>query len=96
MPEVAFLGCICTGHGCFPPRECDTASGDVFVEGNPVHRQTDHWVVHSCPNHGSHDSILAGGSGTVFVNGLSIGRIGDVIECGSSIMTGAATVFAGG
>lgn len=95
MPKVAFLGSICTGHDCFPPRKCDTASGNVFVEGIPVHRQSDHWVVHVCKKN-AHDSILAGGSGTVYVNGLGIGRVGDAIACGSIIMTGASTVYAGG
>lgn len=95
MPAVAFLGCICSGHGCFPPRRCVSASSDVFVEGRAVHRQTDKWDFHRCKKK-VHSSILAGGSGTVFVNGLGIGRIGDGVACGSRVMTGVGTVFAGG
>jgi len=95
MPEVALLNDICSGHGCFPPRVNDVASSDVFIEGRGVHRQSDHWTTHCCPNHGCHDSILSVGSSSVYVNGLQCARIGDPIECGSIVMTGASTVFCG-
>ncbi|WP_184049032.1 PAAR domain-containing protein [Roseospira visakhapatnamensis] len=42
-----------------------------------------------------HDSILASGSPTVYVNSLQISRIGDPVACGSSVMTGSPDVFAG-
>lgn len=95
MPGVTLLSDLCTGHDCFSSRVNDTASFDVFVEGRGIHRQTDHWTNHSCPNQGSHDSILAVGSSSVFINGLGCGRIGDMIECGSMVSTGSSTVFAG-
>lgn len=95
MPGITLLSDVCTGHDCFSSRVSDTASVDVFVEGRGIHRQTDHWSTHCCPNHGCHDSILAVGSTSVFVNGLGCGRIGDMIECGSMVSTGSATVFAG-
>jgi len=96
MPGVTLLSDLCTGHDCFPPRVNDTSSLNVFVEGRGIHRQTDHWATHSCPDQGSHDSVLAVGSTTVFINGLGCGRIGDMIECGSMVLTGSSTVFAGG
>jgi len=96
MPGVTLLSDLCTGHDCFPPRVNDTSSLNVFVEGRGIHRQSDHWATHSCPDQGSHDSVLAVGSTTVFINGLGCGRIGDMIECGSMVLTGSSTVFAGG
>lgn len=96
MPAVTLLSDVCSGHDCFPSRQNDTASSDVFVEGRGIHRQTDHWASHCCPNQGCHDSILATGSTSVFINGLGCGRIGDVVACGSTVATGAITVFAGG
>jgi uncharacterized Zn-binding protein involved in type VI secretion len=95
MPGVTLLSDMCSGHGCFPSRQNVTASSDVFVEGKGIHRQSDHWTNHCCPNQGCHDSVLVSGSSTVFINGLSCGRIGDAIECGSIVMTGSSTVFAG-
>lgn len=94
MPGIALLSDMCSGHDCFGGRVNDTASTDVFVEGRGVHRQTDHWTAHTC-NNDSHDSILAVGSTSVFINGLGCGRIGDMIECGSIIATGSSTVLAG-
>lgn len=94
MPAVTLLSDICSGHDCFQPRINDTASADVFAEGRGIHRQSDHWIVHVC-NDNAHDSILATGSSSVFINGLGCGRIGDAIECGSVVATGCSTVFAG-
>lgn len=96
MPGVARLGDKCTGHGGWPARVNDSASPNVFVNGIAVHRQGDHWVVHCDPNPSCHDSTLASGSGTVFVNGKQCGRIGDPVACGSTIAAGSGNVFAGG
>jgi uncharacterized Zn-binding protein involved in type VI secretion len=93
MPKATRLGDICTGHGCWPPRPNDQGSPDVFVNGIPWHRQSDHWVTHCCPP--CHDSILAHGSPTVFVNGLEAGRVGDPVACGSLVATGSDDVFCG-
>jgi len=94
MSGVARLGDTCTGHGCWPARPNDIASEDVFVNGIGAHRQSDHWVSHCCET--CHDSILASGSSTVFVNGLQMARIGDPVACGSAIATGSTNVICGG
>jgi uncharacterized Zn-binding protein involved in type VI secretion len=95
MPAVARLGDIGTGHGCFPSRANDEASGNVFVNGIGAHRQGDHWTSHCCGS-SCHDSALAAGSATVFVNSRQFGRIGDPVACGSAVSSGSPTVFAGG
>ena len=46
MPAVVRLGDICTGHGCWPPRQNIEASQNVFVNGRGVHRLGDAWAVH--------------------------------------------------
>lgn len=89
MPPVTRIGDICTGHDAYPPRENDEASPDVFTNNLNTHRQGDHWTDHG------HDSFLAQGSATVFVNFKQIARIGDPIECGSAIAEGSENVFAG-
>jgi len=97
MPAVTRLGDSCSGHGCWPPRPSTGASPDVFVNGIAVHRQGDAWAPHTCPTiPETHDSVLAAGSSTVYVNGKQIGRIGDPVACGSTVATGSANVFAGG
>ena len=100
MPAVCRLGDICTGHACFPPRSNSSASENVFVNNRGWHRLGDGWDVHTCTHpsipHGSHDSVLASGSSSVYVNGQSAGRIGDNVACGSSVATGSPNVFAGG
>ena len=95
MPAVARLADTCTGHGCFPGRANAQASGNVFVNGRGAHRQDDQWAAHCCgPT--CHGSTLAAGSGTVFVNGKMLGRIGDPVACGSAVASGSGNVFAGG
>lgn len=96
MPAVTRLGDICTGHGCFPPRPSTGASGNVFANGIAVHRQGDSWAAHGCPSCAPHGGNLSSGSGTVFANGKQLGRIGDPVDCGSSVADGSSTVFAGG
>ena len=101
MPIISVLGDYCSSHACFTSRPNDEASPDVFAEGVPVHRQGDHWVVHCCTHsehpHGCHDSVLASGSSTVFVNGKQCARIGDPIACGSTDAgPGAPSVIVGG
>jgi len=95
MPAVTRLGDICTGHGCFPPRENNEASGDVFVNGVGAHRMGDGWTVHCC-GPSCHASVLDSGSGTVYVNGKQLARIGDPVACGSAVAQGSSDVFAGG
>jgi len=95
MPAVCRLGDSCTGHGGFPSRVNDSASTNVIINGVGAHRVGDHWVVHCDQQPSCHDSVLASGSGTVFVNGQSLGRIGDSIACGSTVASGSGNVFAG-
>jgi len=82
---------MCSGHPGFEPRPCDTGNSTVIVEGQPAHCVGDHWMEHG--GRGRHDSFLMIGSPTVYIGGLPCGRVGDEIECGSFIATGAATVF---
>jgi uncharacterized Zn-binding protein involved in type VI secretion len=96
MPGVARLSDSCTGHGSWPPRNNVGASDDVFVNGRGVHRQGDGWAVHCNPAPQCHASTLASGSGTVYVNGRQMGRIGDPVACGSVVAQGSGNVFAGG
>ncbi|WP_458695153.1 PAAR domain-containing protein, partial [Wolbachia endosymbiont of Nomada ferruginata] len=34
-------------------------------------------------------------SKTVFANGLSVGRVGDIVSCGFKVIKGSENVFAG-
>lgn len=95
MPAVTRLGDMCTGHGAFPPRPSTSGSGNVFVNGIPVHRKGDSWASHCNSRPSCHGGTLASGSSTVFANGKDIGRIGDPVDCGSSVATGSSNVFAG-
>ena len=94
MPPVCRKGDICTGHADFNPRPNDEGSPNVFVNGIPAHRKGDHWMIHCNGVPVCHDSNALKGSGTVFVNGKDIMRIGDPIACGSKVATGSPNVFA--
>jgi uncharacterized Zn-binding protein involved in type VI secretion len=96
MPAVTRLGDSGTGHGCYPPRPNVQGSPDVFVNGIACHRQGDAWVPHGCGVCTPHGGSTAAGSGTVYVNGQQIARIGDPVDCGSAIAQGSTDVFAGG
>lgn len=96
MPPVTRLSDSGSGHGSFVPRPSSEGSGDVFVNGIPVHREGDGWVPHGSPSPSPpHGGTLASGSSTVFVNGRQCGRIGDPVSCGSVVVQGSPNVFAG-
>lgn len=73
-------------------------SGNVFVNGRPVSRQSDVNTVHvkpgsPCP---PHSASIASGSGTVKVNNLGCGRVTDTISECTQVAAGSGNVFAGG
>lgn len=97
MPQVARLGDQCTGHpNGFPPRPNIEGSDTVFVNGIPIHRQSDKWAVHCNSTPSCHDGVLASGSSTVFSSNLQVGRVSDPVACGSTVAEGSPDVFAGG
>lgn len=95
MPAVTRVGDSCTGHGSFPPRSSISGSANVYVNGIAVHRQGDGWAVHCNPTPTCHGGTLASGSATVYANGQQLGRIGDPVDCGSSVAAGSGNVFSG-
>lgn len=96
MAAASRLGDICSGHGCFPPRTGASAASTVFINGIPAHKMGDMWQTHCCPGAGCHPGSVAGGSGSVTIEGTAAARIGDSIDCGSVIAQGSSNVFIGG
>lgn len=95
MPGISWEGALHTGFTCHPPVPSIEGSPDVFVEGDPVHREGDAWDFSTCGT-SVQDGVTISGSGTVFANGQAVGRIGDDISNGAAIAEGKETVFAGG
>ena len=89
-----------TGHGCSATTTVVGPSGDVFCNTRGVERKGDPAAPHTIPNGASppvcvpHSSVINAGSGTVFVNGKAIARIGDSCD-GGAITGGSSNVFAG-
>jgi len=96
MPQVVRKGDICTGHDCWFPRPNNKGSNSVFVNGIPIHRSTDTWVIHCCGSKSCHTGFTTTGSPTVFSDGLAVARKGDQISCGSRCNTHSPNVFADG
>lgn len=98
MPKATRLGDFGSGHAChFPPTPSIQASPDVFVEKVAIVRQGDAYAPHGCSTCPAppHARSLAGGSGSVFINGKPAGRVGDAISCGGDAAAGASTVNIG-
>ena len=89
-----------TGHGCSATTTVVGPSEDVFCNTRGVERKGDPAAPHTIPNGASppvcvpHSSVINAGSGTVFVNGKAIARIGDSCDAGA-IVAGSSNVFAG-
>lgn len=94
MSAIAKDGAICTGHGCWPPRQNLTASSNVFANGLGIIRLGDTWQVHCCDK-SCHLGAVSAGASNVYINGRPAARIGDPISCGSLIASGSSNVWAG-
>ena len=101
MPGVTRDGdATTTGHGCDATTTVTGPSTNVFCNTKGVERKTDPTAAHTIPNSASppvcvpHSSVINAGSGTVFVNGKAIARIGDSCD-GGAITGGSSDVFAG-
>lgn len=102
MPAVARDGdSTSTGHGCTGTTTITGPTGSgahVFANGIPVECAGDPTVNHSyggknCSAH--HVAAINAGSGTVFVGGKALARIGDSTDSGA-ITSGSPNVYAGG
>ena len=97
MPSVTRLGDLSTGHGSYIPTNTTSASSNVFVNGIGVVKVGDSYAPHGSPSPSpAHGRSASGGSGSVYVNGQPIHRIGDSISCGDTSAQGSSNVFAGG
>jgi uncharacterized Zn-binding protein involved in type VI secretion len=95
MPAAHRKTDVCTGHGCYPPRQNEWQSPNVLCNNLNWHRETDAWNSHCCGLL-CHPSTLCAGSPNVYVNNLQAARIGDPVCCGSACATGSGNVFANG
>ena len=87
-----------TGHGCTASTTIDTSNTDgtvktnginIIVIGAPTVSHTHN--PSACP---PHVETLNAGSGTVSVNGIAIGRVGDAADAGA-MTAGSGNVSAG-
>jgi uncharacterized Zn-binding protein involved in type VI secretion len=96
MPAVTRIGDADVPHCSGMVRAA--GSPNVFANNIPVSRQGDNNTGHllpgaPCP---AHSAPIASGSGTVKVNNLGCGRVGDAISGCTSVAAGSPNVFAGG
>jgi len=86
-------------HECGVVPRCDSASADVFINGEPCHRVTDTNTSHpflpppaGCP---THVTSVTSGSTSVFCNGKGVARLGDPYGCGITITSSSTDVICG-
>ena len=104
MPAVTRFGdSSTTGHGCSGTTTVAGPSTNVKCNSKGVERKGDPLAAHTIPFTFStppgpvcipHAAFINAGSGTVFVNGKAIARVGDSCDAGA-IFNGSSNVFAG-
>ena len=92
---VTRLGDLTAGHDGFPPRPSISASPNVTCNNIAVVRLNDSYDVHCNIVPVCHVGVLSTGSGTVTVNGLPLGRVGDSVSCGDTVAEGSPNVVCG-
>ena len=95
MPAVTRIGDADVAHCSGMTRA--VGSGNVFVNGIAVSRQSDVNTGHLLPGSPcpSHAAPIATGSTSVFINNLGCGRVGDALSGCTSVAAGSPDVFAG-
>lgn len=88
MGNAVKLGDSDIGHGSHPPTPIVAGSSTVKVDGLPLARESDPLAPHG------HSRTINGGSSSVFVDGKSAVRTGDVVSCGG-VMLGGGSVTIG-
>tara|TARA_B110000977_G_scaffold16038_1_gene19573 strand:- start:15 stop:317 length:303 start_codon:yes stop_codon:yes gene_type:complete len=100
MPAVCRVGdALDTGHGCAASTTIDSSNTDGTVTANGINiivigAPT---VAHPFPPDppcADHVETLTAGSGTVTVNGIAVGRVGDAADAGA-MTAGSGNVSAG-
>ena len=99
MPAVSRKGdSLSTGHICTSTTTLDTpGQGTCFANSILIARVSDPTVSHPfppAPPCAPHVANLNAGSGTVRVNSIAVGRIGDSADLGA-MTSGSGNVFAG-
>lgn len=95
MPQATRLGDMSTGHDSCASRALVTASTNVNINGIPAGRNSDQYAAHGCDAHSTHQDSVSGGSATVFINGLSVARVGDSVSIGGTVASGSDNVYVG-
>lgn len=100
MPAITRRGDLSAGHeGYHPTAVTIPNNGTVYVNGILAAVQGGSFATHtkpkSPPHEEGHERVITGGSGTVFVEGKPVTRIGDDIADGDASAQGSPTVFAG-
>jgi len=95
MPAVTRIGDADVPHCSGMVRA--VGSPNVYCNNIPISRQSDVNTVHLVPGSPcpSHNAPIAVGSGTVFINNLGCGRVGDAVSGCTSVAAGSPNVFAG-
>ena len=94
MPAVTRIGDADVAHCSGMTRA--VGSGNVFVNGIAVSRQSDVNTGHLLPGSPCpcHAAPITTGSPTVFINNLGCGRVGDAVTGCTSVAAGSSNVFA--
>ena len=96
MPAVTRIGIDFSAGHCFPSRPADSAGQSTVTINNVLATVVGaHYPAHAC-GVSIHDGSASTGSSTVFIEGKSVHRIGDEIDCGDISASGSRNVFVGG
>jgi uncharacterized Zn-binding protein involved in type VI secretion len=90
MPAVTLKGHLCSGHETWPPRASIEGEPRFTVSNEQLHLQGHGWGSHCSTKDPfpCHDGKLKAGSQRFTVKGKQVGRVGDPVDCGSTVAQG--------
>ncbi|ADG60062.1 PAAR motif of membran proteins [Acinetobacter phage Acj9] len=89
MPAVSYNNCMTTGHGSYGPTNIPATQSKLFVAGQAVLINGD------AANYHGHSpvGICIATSTKLFVNGIPVVRIGDMLTDGDTVAQGSPKLF---
>ncbi|WP_308065132.1 PAAR domain-containing protein [Escherichia coli] len=87
MPFIGIQGSLCSGHGGFPPRPALSGAPLVTINGIPALVNGNPFAVHS-DGDSAHGGVAISSRPWCTINGIGVVCTGDLVSCGSVVITG--------
>lgn len=94
MAGISYDGCRTSGHGSAEPTKIlSTKQNFVFINGKSVLINGDEIIPHNYEDDPPHDGSVIAETTLMYISGVPVSKIGDMITCGDMVSEASDFVF---